>query len=50
MSDPNKGVLDEKLNPNYYEALKEIAELLTFVPEENRGKVIDAFVKAILHA
>ena len=50
MSEPNKSVLDEKLNPNYYEAVKEIAELLTFVPVENREKVIDAFVKAILHA
>ena len=50
MSDQNKSVLDEKVNPNYYEAVKEIAELLTFVPAEDREKVIEGFLKAILHA
>jgi len=48
MSDQNKSVLDEKVNSNYNEAVKEIAELLTFVPEEDREKIIEGFVKSIL--
>jgi len=50
MSDTNKSVLDEQVNPNYYEAVKEIAELLTFLPKEDREKVVEGFLKSIFHA
>ncbi len=50
MSDQSKSVLDEEVNQNYYEAAKEIAELLTFLPEEARESVVDGFVQGILKA
>lgn len=49
MPEQDKSVLDEKVNPNYYEAVKEIAELLTSVPEEKREKIVERFVYSILH-
>jgi MinD-like ATPase involved in chromosome partitioning or flagellar assembly len=50
MSETNKSVLDEQVNPNYSKAVKEIAALLTFLPEEDREKVIEGFLKSIFHA
>jgi hypothetical protein len=44
----DKKTLAEKVNPNYPEGLKEIAGLLTFLPEESREAAVRSLVRAVL--
>jgi len=48
MSDQDTTETTEKVNPNYPEGAKEIAELLTFLPEANREGMVDAIAKNML--
>ncbi|MDR1182975.1 MAG: hypothetical protein LBL13_13470 [Bacteroidales bacterium] len=44
----DKKVLDEKINPNFPDGIKEIAELLTFLPEDKREAAVIGFVKGVI--
>ncbi len=41
-------VLAECMNPNFPEGIEELAELLTFVPEEKRMAAIQGFIGSML--
>ena len=47
MSEIAKNVMEEMVNPAYPEGLKEIADMLTFLPEEMRVVMAATFVKNI---
>ena len=48
MADQEKDVMSEKINPNHPEGAKEVAELLTFLPEEQREMMVNTFAKNML--
>jgi len=41
-------ILNERINYKYPDGEEEIAKLLSFVPEENRMSLIQAFVESLL--
>ena len=44
----DKKVLAERVNTDYPAGIKEIADLLTFLPEESRESAVRAFVRLVL--
>lgn len=48
ISEIDPSVLNERINYNYPDGEEEIAKLLSFVPEENRMAIIQAFVESLL--
>lgn len=45
----NKAVLAEPVNTDYPDGVKEIAELLTYLPEDRRMAAVNGFVGAMLY-
>lgn len=41
-------ILNERINHSYPDGEKEIAELMSFVPEEGRMALLQAFVESLL--
>ncbi len=44
----DEAVLNERINHSYPDGEKEIAQLMTFVPEEERMPLLQAFVESLL--
>ena len=48
MSEENKNVLEEKLNPEYPDGLQELADVLDFLPENARLGTAAGFLGLML--
>jgi hypothetical protein len=46
----DKKILAEKVSVAYPDGVKEIAELLTFLPEEKREATVRSFVRAVINS